>query len=163
MTKPAGIEASRDVKRELELGPELVAALAEGNWARVESLLHPDLHLRGLTPGKFNRARGPDAVAEAIDIFKLWFYEDTDHLVEVLACEASPNGPDGQYKLSYSFRAKSPGMSTWHNDQGLDPVSLDADWVVEQEAYYRVKRGRISWMIILCDGYHRILTTGTAG
>ncbi|MGH8916378.1 MAG: hypothetical protein ACRDZM_17910 [Acidimicrobiia bacterium] len=138
-----------------EAGPALVAALADADWERVASILHPDLQLRGLTPGKYNEAKGPGAVEQAIDIFKLWFYEETDFLTGVLKCKVRPNGRDGQYKLSYSFLAKSPLMSQWHHDVGLGPVSPDVDWVVEQEAYYRVTDGRISWMIILCDGYHR--------
>ncbi|MGH2700005.1 MAG: hypothetical protein ACRDJL_12525 [Actinomycetota bacterium] len=110
-----------DAGRALALGPELVTAVAAADWEAVRSKLHPELHLRGLTPGKFNQANGPEAVAQAIDILKLWFYEDVDYLTEVLSCEARPMGPDGRYKLSYGFRAKSPGMSEWYADWDLDP------------------------------------------
>lgn len=149
------MKTAEPVDAGLEAGLALVSALATADWEGVASALHPDLHLRGLTPGKFNEANGRAAVDQAIEIFKLWFYEGTDYLIDVNECNVTPNGPDGQYKLSYSFRAKSPLMSQWHNEQGLEQVALDADWVVEQEAYYRVIDDRISWIIILCDGYHR--------
>jgi hypothetical protein len=93
-------------------------------------------------------------VAQALEIFKLWFYEDEDYLTEVLHCDVRPKGPDGRYKLGYSFRAKSPGMSEWYAGWKPDPPPLDAEWVVEREAYYDVADDRISWMIILCAGYH---------
>lgn len=146
-----------DTGRALALGPELVTALAKADWERVASKLHPDLHLRGLTPGKFNEAKGPEAVAQAVDIFKLWFYEDEDYLTEVWSCDVRRSGPDGRYKLSYSFRAKSPGMAQWYADWKLDAPPPDADWIVEQEAYYDVKDDKIAWMIILCAGYHPLV------
>lgn len=151
------LRQQRDPARALRLGPELVAAIAEADWEGVALRLHPDLHLRGLTPGKFNEAQGPEAVAQAIDTFRLWFYEDTDYLTEILSCDVRPQGPDGRYKLSYSFRAKSPGMSEWYGDWKLDAPPPDADWVVEQEAYYDVKDDMIAWMIILCAGYHPLV------
>jgi hypothetical protein len=143
------LRQQEDVGRALAVGPELVSALAEADWDRVASTLHPDLYLRGLTPGKFTAARGPDAVAQAVDIFKLWFFEDEDCLIGVEHCDVRPIGPDGRYKLSYAFKAKSAGMSSWHADWKLDPPPSDADWIVEQETYYDVKDDMIAWMIIL--------------
>jgi hypothetical protein len=46
-------------------------------------------------------------------------------------------------------------MAKWFAEHGLPEVPPDAAWIVEQEAYYEVTDGRISSMIILCDGYHR--------
>jgi hypothetical protein len=144
----------QDVSRALAVGPELVTAQVVPDWERVASTLHPDLFLRGLTPGKFNVAQGPDAVAQAVGIFKLWFYEGEDSLLGIERCDVRPIGLDGRYKLSYVLRARSPGMSTWYTDWGLDPPPSNDDWVAEQEAHYDVKDARIAWMIILCAGYH---------
>lgn len=98
----------------VEAGPALVTALAAADWQKVASVLHPRLHLRGLTPGKYNEAKGAGAVDQAIEIFLL---------------------------------AQRPGTRAG--------VSSELEWVVGQEAYYRVTDRPISWMIILCDGYHR--------
>jgi hypothetical protein len=36
-----------------------------------------------------------------------------------------------------------------------EPACSEVEWVVEHEAYHRVTDGRISWIIVLCDGCHR--------
>lgn len=136
------------------LGRELIAALARADFDGVRALLHPELHLRGLTPGKFNEAKGEQAVDEAIEIFKLWFFENDDRLEAVAWCETRPVGRYGRYKLSFGIRGKSPEMADSYSAKRLRDLQDDADWVVEQEAYYEVRDGRISWLIMLCGGYH---------
>lgn len=136
------------------LGRELIAALARGDWDKVRALLHPELHLRGITPGKFNEAKGEGAVDQAIEIFKLWFFEDTDRLESVEWCEVQPIGRYGRYKLSYGLRGTSPGMVDAYSTWRLRELADDEDWIVEQEAYYEVRDGRIGWLIVLCGGYH---------
>lgn len=141
-------------ERDTELGEELIRAISAAAWDRVASLLHHDLHLRGLTPGMFNEAEGADAIQQAIDIFKLWFYEDDDNLTGVDWCTALPCGEHGRFKLSYGLRGKSPGMVDYYRERQLRDLERDVDWIVEQEAYYEVTGGKISWLIVLCGGYH---------
>lgn len=93
------------------LGRELIAALARADFDRVRGVLHPELHLRGLTPGKFNEAKGEGAVDLAIEIFKLWFFEDDDRLESVEWCDVRSVGRNGRYQLSFGIRGKSPEMS----------------------------------------------------
>lgn len=137
-----------------QLGERLIDALSRSDFATVRSLFHPDVHLRGLTPGRFDEAYGEDAIGQVVDIFKAWFFEDDDVLSGVAWCDARAVGNGGRYKLSFGLRGKSPGMSDWYGEKNLRDVAADADWVVEQEAYYEVDDGLIKWMIVLCGGYH---------
>lgn len=139
---------------EERLGHDLVAALARADFDAVRAILHPELHLRGLTPGKFNVAKGDGAVDQAIEIFKLWFFEEEDRLESVEWCEVRPVGRGARHKLSFGLRGKSPAMADWYAARGMREIPDDADWIVEQEAYYETRDGKISWLIMLCGGYH---------
>lgn len=88
------------------------------------------------------------------EIFKLWFFEDDDRLESVEWCDVRPVGRSGRYKLSFGLRGKSPGMCDWYRTAKLRDLPDEADWIVEQEAYYDTRDGKIGWMIILCGGYH---------
>lgn len=136
------------------LGRELIAALSRADWERVRALLHPEVHLRGLTPGRSDEARGDGAVDQAIEAFKQWFFEDTDRLESVEWCEVRPVGRYGRYKLSYGLRGTSPGMVDAYSTWRLRELDDDAAWIVEQEAYYEVRDGLIGWLVVLCGGYH---------
>jgi hypothetical protein len=136
------------------LGRELIEALAKGDFERVRGVLHPEVHLRGLTPGKFDEAKGDAAVDRAIEIFKLWFFEDEDHLESVEWCDVQRVGRGARWKLSFGLRGKSPGMSDRYAAAKRREIAADADWIVEQEAYFEVRDGKIAWMIMLCGGYH---------
>jgi hypothetical protein len=89
---PWRVLGQQDVGRALAVGRELVAAVAEEDWERVASTLHPWLYLRSLTPGKFNVVQGRDAVAQAVGVFKLWFFEDDDRLMGIEGCDVRPIG-----------------------------------------------------------------------
>lgn len=147
------VSPSEAVEHE-RLGRDLIAALARADFDTVRALLHPELHLRGLTPGKLSEAKGERAVDQAIEIFKEWFFEETDHLESVAWCETRPIGRYGRYKLSFGVRGKSPVMVDSYLAKRLRNLPDETDWVVEQEAYYEVRDGRISWLIMLCGGYH---------
>lgn len=75
------------------------------------------------------------------------------------SCSAAPFGDGGRYKLSYRIRSKSREMAEFFREEGYGDVTDDADWVVEQEAYYDVLDSKIGWMIVLCGGYQP-LTVG---
>ena len=49
---------------------------------------------------------------------------------------------------------RAPLRCEWYHEKGLRDLASDADWIVEQEAYFEVHEGKIDWLIVLCGGYH---------
>lgn len=143
----------------LDLGPRFVEALVRGDFEEMASILHPQVRFRGLSPHKFLKASTRDPVGGVLRAFRLWFYEGAegefqgDHPEELLSCTVAPYGGGGRFKLSYRVREKSREMAQVFRAEGLADVPDDADWLVEQEAYYDVLDGRIAWMIVLCGGF----------
>lgn len=74
----------------------------------------------------------------------------------------APFGDGGRYKLSYRIRSKSREMAEFFRGEGFGEVADDADWVVEQEAYYDILNGKIAWMIVLCGGYQPLTRISVA-
>jgi len=97
------------------------------------SILHPDLEFRGLTPRKFWEA---DTAKEFVDdiLFGHWF-EASDHVEGIEAIEVSTL-PESN-RVGYRLRVTNP----------------DGAFVVEQQAYYEERDGRIGWMRVLCSGF----------
>jgi SAM-dependent methyltransferase len=151
-----------------ELGRRFVEALVRGDFDTMRALLHPDIEFRGLSPHKFLKASRRDPVGGVIRAFRLWFFEgadvafEGDHPEELLSCSVDPYGSGGRYKLSYRVREKSREMAEAFRTDGLGSIDDDADWIVEQEAYYDVRDGRIGWMIVLCGGYQPMIPVPTA-
>ncbi|HUH16454.1 MAG TPA: hypothetical protein VMM85_00740 [Methylomirabilota bacterium] len=139
------------------LGARFVDALVRGDFDDMRSMLHPAVKFRGLSPHKFLKVSPSDSVGGVIRAFRLWLYEGegeyADHPEELLACSVAPFGSGGRYKLSYRIRSKSREMAEFYRGEGFGEVADDADWIVEQEAYYDVLDGTIAWMIVLCGGY----------
>ncbi len=162
--KPADAVASAGA----ELGRRFVAALVDGDFDTMRAQLHPAVEFRGLSPHKLLKASRSDPVGGVLRAFRLWFFEGErdgyrgDHPEELLSCSVEPYGSGGRYKLSYRIREKSREMAEFFRDQGLGRVDDDADWLVEQEAYYDVRDGRIGWMIVLCGGYQPLVPVPTA-
>jgi hypothetical protein len=149
------------------LGRRLVEALVADDFDTMRTLLHPNVRFRGLSPHKFLKTSRTDPVGGVIRAFRLWFYEGegdyADHPEELLSCHVEPFGSGGRYKLSYRIRSRSREMAEFFRNEGFGTIADDADWVVEQEAYYDVLDGRIAWMIVLCGGYQPLETIPTAG
>jgi hypothetical protein len=136
------------------LGRAFIEALVRGDFEAMQSLLHRNVRMRGLTPHKFTRVSPSDPVGGVIRTYQRWFYEDeTEHPEELLSCSVEPFGSGGRYKLRYRIRSKSRGMADFYRTQGLADIADDEDWLVDQEAYYDVLDGRIAWLIVLCGGY----------
>lgn len=114
------------------LGREFAQALAVKDFVRVGELLDPEVDFRGLTPNRTWAAVGPDAVVD--DVLQHWF-EDSDEL-ERLAGLESDRMADRE-RVAYRFEG--------HNGDG--------PFVVEQQAYYTERDGRINWMRVLCSGF----------
>ncbi len=87
---------------------------------------------RGLTPGQYWEASGPQAVVYQIP--RYWF-EPSDELARLIAVEDD------------SFADRQ------HVVYRLEGRSTDGPFAVEQQAYYTERDGRIGWMRALCSGF----------
>jgi hypothetical protein len=71
------------------------------------------------------------------DVLQRWL-EDSDHVDELVAVETDEVAD--RQRVAYRFRG--------HNDDG--------PFVVEQQAYFTERDGRIDWMRVLCSGFRRV-------
>lgn len=124
--------AAPNTSTEAQLGRAFAEALSRRDFGEISALLDPEVDFRGLTPGRNWEASGPSAVTE--EILSQWF-EDSDHIDEVLSVE-SDRVADRQ-RVAYRFRVTNP----------------DGTFVVEQQAYFTEREGRIDWMRVLCSGF----------
>lgn len=114
------------------LAAEFAEALSEKDFERVAGLVHPDVDFRGLTPKRPWEAASPAELVSAV--LEKWF-EESDRIDEMIAFEAAPVS-DREW-MAYRFRG----------------ANEDGPFVVEQQAYFTVRDGRIDWLRILCSGY----------
>ena len=114
-------------------GEAFLRALVVRDVDTLKRLLSPSIDFKGLTPG---RSWESDRVDQVIDevILGAWF-EASDKIEEVVWVETSVVGP--RQRVAYRLRVRNP----------------DGLFLVEQQAYYDVEAGRISWLRILCAGY----------
>lgn len=115
----ASASASTPTTAGSALGREFIEALVRDDFDAMRSLLHPDVHFRGLSPHKFLKASPSDPVGGVLRAFRLSFYEGegdfADHPEELLSCAAKPFGYGGRYKLSYRIRSKT---ARWRRRSG---------------------------------------------
>ena len=121
--------ASQGVHPDLDIGRTFARSLASKDFAAVESVLHPGLTFRGLTPGRARylwESHDPHSVVT--DILQQWF-EETDRIESLDRLEVD--------RVGYRFSG----------------TNADGKFVIEQQAYYSVTDGRISWMSVVCSGF----------
>ena len=114
------------------LGSRFAHALAEKNWAELESVMAPSFDFKGLTPGRSWEASEPTALAK--EVLQVWFGE-TDVIDELVTFSEGRVGD--RTHLSYRFRISNP----------------DGSWLVEQQAYLDEEDDRITYLRVLCSGY----------
>jgi hypothetical protein len=117
---------------ETALGRTFAEALGRKEFGAIAVLLDPEIDFRALTPGRSWEAFGRDAVVT--DVLQRWF-EESDELEEVVSIECDRFAD--RKRVAYRFRGRNP----------------DGPFVVEQQAYYMERDGRISWMRVLCSGF----------
>jgi hypothetical protein len=114
------------------LGESFARALGDKDFDQVTALLHPEVDFRGMTPGRTWEAHGPEqTVAE---ILAVWF-SDTDEIEQVQEIQTGAFADRG--RVGYRFAGRNP----------------DGPFVVEQQAYYAERDGRIGWMRLVCSGF----------
>ena len=114
------------------LGEAFAHALSRKDFDEVTRLLHPDVDFRGLTPGRTWEASDAHTVVE--NVLKVWF-EPSDELEHLVSTETD----------TFADRARVGYRLEGHNPDG--------PFVVEQQAYYGERDGRIGWMRVLCSGF----------
>ena len=129
---PAGAKRAVSEPPDATLGRAFADALGRKDFDQIAALLQPEIDFRGLTPGRAWEASNARGVID--DVLRRWF-EDSDELEELVSSE-SDSFADRQ-RVSYRFVGR--------NENG--------PFVVEQQAYYTERYGRIDWMRILCSGF----------
>jgi hypothetical protein len=114
------------------LGERFARAVAEKDFSAAVGLMSPDVDFRGMTPNQTWEASDPEAVGS--EILARWF-EDHDHIDDVIEVEHGRVGD--RLRVRYLFAV--------HNDDG--------EFLTEQQAYYEVRDGAITWMRVLCSGW----------
>jgi hypothetical protein len=117
------------------LGTRFAEALAAKDFDRLMTLLHPEIDFQGLTPGRHWIAQDPREVVE--EVLKSWF-EEEDHIEELISCETSR--VVDRNRVTYRVMVRNG----------------DGRSVVEQQMYYDVKDGLISYARCMCSGFRSI-------
>jgi hypothetical protein len=114
------------------LGETFATALGHKDFERIRELLHPEIDFTGMTPSRSWRATGVDEVIDGV--LSRWF-EPGDVLEEIV--EVQTGAFADRRRVGYRFAG--------HNDDG--------PFIVEQQAYYAERDGRIGWMRVVCSGF----------
>ncbi len=125
----------RVARAEMDLGKSFARLLAAKDFEALERILHPDITFRALTPGRSRylwESHEPHSVVD--DILRQWF-EETD-VVEGLV-RSDVDRVSGANRVSYRIHVRNS----------------DGKLVVEQQAYYSVKDGKIHSMSLVCSGF----------
>jgi len=114
------------------LGEAFAHALSRKDFEELTRILHPQVDFRGLTPGRMWEASDARSVVE--DVLQSWF--EPSHELERLVSTDTDAFADRQ-RVGYRVEG--------HNSDG--------PFVVEQQAYYEERDGRIGWMRVVCSGF----------
>ncbi|MEX2293517.1 MAG: hypothetical protein WD691_06975 [Acidimicrobiales bacterium] len=115
------------------VGERFAKAVAAKDAAALRSLLHPDVDVRAMTPGRFWEAT---SAAEFIDEILLGMWFKPEHrIVDVV--DITAGGVGTRPSVAYQFRMENP----------------DGECLVEQRAYYECDGNQISWLRIICSGF----------
>lgn len=114
------------------LGRAFAEVLGRKEWAGAMALLNQDIDFGALTPRRAWEASSAQAVVD--DVLRQWF-RDTVEIEEIAAIET--DSVADRERVSYRFQGRNE----------------DGPFVLEQQAYYSERDGRIAWMRVLCSGY----------
>lgn len=118
--------------RSTTLGEAFAQALSRKDFDEVTRLLHPAVDFRGLTPGRMWEATDAESVVD--DVLKVWF-EPSDELDRLVSTQSDAFAD--RERVGYRLEGHNP----------------DGPFVVEQQAYYAERDGRIGWMRVVCSGF----------
>ena len=116
----------------MDVATEFAQAVADKDSQRLSAVLAPQVDFRGLTPNRSWEAGDAEAVVGIL--FDSWF-EPKDEIEELVSVQTG-SVADRQW-LAYRVRG--------HNEDG--------PFLVEQNAFFAERDGRIEWMRVLCSGF----------
>lgn len=117
------------------LGRQFVEAVVARDLDTLARLVADDVDFRGVTPGRFWEASTP---ADVVDVVLGNWFGETDHIEALSHLDEGDPVADTQ-RIGYRFQITNP----------------DGPHVVEQQAYYRERDGRLTYMRVVCSGYRR--------
>ena len=120
-----------DSDRARPLGDAFASALARKDFDAVGELLHPEIDFRALTPRRHWEAASPRAVVD--EVLTTWF-DDGDQLERLVLTETDAFAD--RERVGYRLEGRN----------------ADGPFVLEQQAYYTQRDGRIDWMRVVCSG-----------
>ena len=130
MTDPTTTATADDVRA---TGQAFVDALRNKDADAMLALFADEVDFRALTPGKFWEPQTPAELVHEV-ILGTWF-EPSDVIQAVEAVDTGLVADRG--RMSYRLRV----------------ANGDGQFVVEQQAYYSERDGRIGWMRVMCSGF----------
>jgi hypothetical protein len=116
-------------------GEMFAKALAAKDEAGVRAVTTPDLDFRAMTPGRFWEAHSHD---DLIDVLFANWLEPSDEVVALLS--TSTGEVSTRQHVTYRLHLRN----------------ADGDSLMEQQMYYDVVGGRISWARVMCSGFVRV-------
>jgi hypothetical protein len=116
-------------------GEEFAEALAAKDVSRVRAITAPDLDFRAMTPMRCWEAHDHD---ELLDVLFGHWLEPSDEVVALLS--TSTGEVSTRSHVSYRLHLRD----------------AQGDSLMEQQMYYNVTDGRISWARVMCSGFVRL-------
>jgi hypothetical protein len=132
------LQAQRDPAA-LSIGHRFVAALAVRDAPALLAMFGQEVDFRGLTPGRAWEAQTATAAVEEV-ILGQWF-EPSDVIEKVEAVETGTVGD--RHRLGYRLLG----------------TNSDGHFIVEQQAFFDLSQGKITWMRVLCSGFRSVPST----
>jgi hypothetical protein len=118
------------------LGRTFVAALAAKDAAGLLAVFGDEVDFQAMTPGRVWQPQTPAEVVGDV-ILGAWF-EPSDVIERIEAVQTGIVGD--RHRLGYRLQVTSP----------------DGRFTVEQQAFFDVTAGRITWMRLLCSGFRTL-------
>lgn len=114
------------------LGRAFAEALGQKDFDQVSALLDAEIDFRALTPRRAWEASGAPAVVA--DVLRTWF-KDSVEFEQIVSIES--DAVADRQRVAYRIHGRNQ----------------DGPFVIEQQAYYTERSGRITWMRVLCSGF----------
>lgn len=119
---------------ETTIGHDLLTRLMAGDAKGAKALLAPNVHFRGVTPGRFIEFNDNEA---AVEMFNKWFKAGWREAIESFE--------DGECygRRSMTYRVR------WSDE-------YYQRFVFEQHVYYEADGSGITWLELICSGHRPI-------
>ena len=117
------------------IGVAYAEALAAKDYEQLRQLLAPEIDFRSLTPNRTWEARDSDTLIR--EILQQWF-EESDEIRSLESVQTDTVGD--RERVGYRFAVRNP----------------EGDFLVEQQAYFATRDGKIDWMRVMCSGFRPV-------